>query len=219
MKTATNVAVVAVWQGFNLLPWRLAAVRRLRRRRALEWLAALLIGGALGCLAAGWQIVERSRAHTQREAIEQQLVQLGEPLGEARRLAREADERAAALREAQQKAKPLTRLFVLIEALARVRTEGVVLDQLIQHADETELQASATDEAAADAWLERLHTLRDIEAVNVREMKRETAGRQAQGTTHGAPIHVAARLVWKGAAAKVQNKAAAVRGVSATGAK
>ncbi|WP_042298010.1 PilN domain-containing protein [Paraburkholderia bannensis] len=187
------------WDGFNLLPWRLAAVRRLRRRRALEWLAALLIGGALGSVAAGWQTFERMRADTRRAATEQQLAQLGAPLREARRLAREADERAASLREAQQKAKPLMHLFALIEALARVRTEGVTLDQLIQHADETELHASATDEAAAAAWLERLHTLRDIEAVNVREMKREAQGRQPHGTTQGAPIHVAARLVWKGA--------------------
>ncbi|WP_321888872.1 PilN domain-containing protein [Paraburkholderia bannensis] len=187
------------WDGFNLLPWRLAAVRRLRRRRALEWLAALLIGSAFGSAVAGWQTFERVRADTRRAAIEQQLAQLGAPLREARRLAREADERAASLREAQQKAKPLMHLFALIEALARVRTEGVTLDQLVQHADETELQASATNEAAAAAWLERLHTLRDIEAVNVREMKREAQGRQPHGTTHVAPIHVAARLVWKGA--------------------
>lgn len=195
------------WDGFNLLPWRLAAARRLRRRRALEWLAALLIGGALGSVAAGWQTFERMRADARREAIEQQLSQLGAPLREARRLAREADERAAALREAQQKARPLAQLFALIDALSRVRTEGVTLDQLVQHADGTELQASATDETAAAAWLERLHTLRDVEAVNVREMKREmkhetkreTQGKQPPGTTHGAPIHVAARLVWKGA--------------------
>lgn len=228
MKTAT---IVNAWEGFNLLPWRLAAVRRLRRRRVLEWLSALLIGGALGCLAAGWQTFERSRADVRREAIERQLAQLGAPLAEARRLARDADERAAALREAQLKAKPLTHLFALIEALARVRTDGVVLDQLIQHADETELQASATDEAAAGAWLERLHTLRDIEAVNVREMKRETRKEATKETTretrsetqgrqmHGVPIHVAARLVWKGAAANVPKPAGAVRGVGAKEAK
>jgi Tfp pilus assembly protein PilN len=222
---------VTAWEGFNLLPWRLAAARRLRRRRAFEWLAALLIGAALGCAAAGWQAFERTQADARRTQIEQQLSQLGAPLREARRLAREADERHAALREAQQKAKPLTHLFALIEALARVRTEGVVLDQLIQHTDETELQASATDEAAAAAWLERLHALRDIEAVNVREMKREAQPRQTRITTRGAtgstagtpaggaPIHVAARLVWKGAAASGQTKANAIHSVGAKEAK
>jgi Tfp pilus assembly protein PilN len=210
-------ANLTAWDGFNLLPWRLAAVRRLRRRRALEWLAALLIGGALGCAAAGWQMAERLHADARRAQIEQQLAQLGAPLREARRLAREADERHAALREAQQKAKPLTHLFALIEALARVRTEGVTLDQLIQHADETELQASATDEAAAAAWLERLHTLRDIEAVNVREMKREAPGKPMRATLNAAPIHVAARLVWKGADKAKSAKNAQT--VSAKGAK
>ncbi|MBN3858083.1 fimbrial assembly family protein [Paraburkholderia sp. Ac-20340] len=224
------------WEGFNLLPWRLAAVRRLRRRRAFEWLAALVIGCALGSLAAGWQTFERNRAEARRAAIEQQLAQLGAPLTQARRLAREADERAAALREAQQKARPLTRLFVLVEALARARTEGIVLDQLVQHADETELQASATDEAAAAAWLERLHAIRDIAAVHVREMTRatQTGGKRVaarEGAAHSEPIHVAARLVWKGAVDKLVDnvvdkavhkpvdKTGGVREASAKGAK
>ncbi|WP_322047149.1 fimbrial assembly protein [Paraburkholderia sp. J67] len=210
--------------GFNLLPWRLAAVRRLHRRRALEWLAALSIGCVLGSVVAGWQVFERARAEARRASIEQQMAQLGAPLAQARRLAREADERAAALREAQQKARPLTQLFALVEALAQVRTDGVVLDQLIQHADETELHASATDEATAAAWLGRLHALGGIEAVNVREMTRgqdagstRTAARDRM--TQGAPIKVVARLVWKGAAARVANKTVAVRTVDAKGAK
>ncbi|MBB3260445.1 type IV pilus assembly protein PilN [Paraburkholderia bannensis] len=216
-------AKVFAWDGFNLLPWRLAAARRLRRRRALEWLAALLIGAALGAAAAGWQAFERTQADARRAQIEQQLAQWGTPLREARRLAREADERHAAWREAQQKAQPLSHFFALIDALARVRTEGVVLDQLIQHADETELQASAADEAAAAAWLERLHALRDIEAVNVRELKREAQTRQTRITSSaaagGAPIHIAARLVWKGAALSGQNTTNAARSIGVKEAK
>jgi Tfp pilus assembly protein PilN len=203
--------------GFNLMPWRLAAMRRLRRRRAFEWLAALLVGCACGGVAAAWQSIERTNADVRRQTVEQQLARHGAPLAQARRLAREADERRAALAEAQQRAKPLTRLFALVEALGRSRTEGVVLEQLAQRGDETELQASATDEAAAAAWLGRLHALPDVGAVNVREMKRaQDAGSARERAQRGAPIRVAARLVWKGSA---PSAAGAVRSVGAKGAK
>jgi Tfp pilus assembly protein PilN len=203
--------------GFNLMPWRLAATRRLRRRRACEWLAALLVGCACGGVTAAWQSLQRTHAEVRREAVEQQLARLGTPLAQARRFAREADERRAALTEAQRRAQPLTRLFALVEVLARARTEGVVLEQLAQRGDETELQANATDEASAAAWLGRLHALPDVEAVNVREMKRaQDAGSARERAPLGAPIRVAARLVWKGAVASAPG---AMRSVGARGEK
>lgn len=203
--------------GFNLLPWRQGAMRRLRRRRALEWLAALIVGGACGSAVAGWQLLERTRAETAREAVEHELARLDAPLARARKLAHEAGERSAARAEAQQRAKPLAEVFALVEALSRTRTEGVVLDQFVQRAEETELQASASDEAAAAAWLARLHALPGIDAVNVRELKRAQEGALArERAPHGAPIRVAVRLAWKGAAA---NAAGAMRSVGAKGAK
>lgn len=202
--------------GFNLLPWRQGAMRRLRRRRALEWLAALIVGGACGSAVAGWQLLERTRAEAAREAVERELARLDAPLARARKLAHEAGERSAARAEAQQRAKPLAQVFALVDALSRTRTEGVVLEQLAQHAEETELQASASDEAAAAAWLARLHALPGIEAVNVRELKRAQGALARERAPHGAPIRVAVRLAWKGAAASA---AVAMRSVGAKGAK
>ncbi|QBQ96508.1 fimbrial assembly protein [Paraburkholderia pallida] len=203
--------------GFNLLPWRQGAMRRLRRRRALEWLAALIVGGACGSAAAGWQLLDRTRAETAREAVEQQLARLDAPLTLARKLAREADERRAARAEAQQRARPLAHVFALIEALSQARTAGVVLEQLAQRAEETELQASAADEAAAAAWLARLHALPGIAAVNVRELKRAQEGALArERAARSAPIRVAVRLAWQGAAA---DAGGATRGVVVKGAK
>lgn len=211
--------------GFNLLPWRQGAMRRLRRRRMFEWLAALVVGGACGSAVAGWQLFERTRAEAGREALEQQLARVEAPLALARKLAREADERSAARAEAQQRAKPLAQIFALVEALSRSRTQGVVLEQLAQRAEETELQASAADEAAAAAWLARLHALPGIEAVNVRELKRAQEGALSrERAMRGAPIRVAVRLTWKGAAANVaanmaSSAASAMRSVGAKGAK
>ncbi|WP_224017145.1 fimbrial assembly protein [Paraburkholderia tropica] len=195
--------------GFNLLPWRPGAMRRVRRRRVLEWLAAALVGGACGCAVAGWQHVEQARMQTQRAALARQMATLGAPLAEAQRLAREARARRLALSEAFERARPFRRLFALVDGLARARTEGVALEQLAQHGDATELLASAADEVAAAAWLERLRALSEVEAVSVQEMKRAQEAGGARTPRGVAPIHVAARLVWKGALAPSSAVAAA----------
>lgn len=215
-------AVPGAWDGgFNLLPWRPGAMRRLRRRRAFEWLAALIVGGACGSVVAGWQLLERNRVEARREVVDRQLARLGAPLALARKLAREADARRAARSEAQQRAQPLAHVFALVGALSQARAAGVVLEQLAQRAEETELHASAIDEAAAAAWLARLHALPGIEAVHVRELKRAPEAalmreRAPRGGPRGAPIQVAVRLAWKGAAA---NAASTMRSVGAKGAK
>ncbi|NLP65283.1 hypothetical protein [Paraburkholderia sacchari] len=219
--------VPGAWSdGFNLLPWRSGAMRRLRRRRAVEWLAALIVGGACGSAVAGWQLFESTRIEARREAVDRQLAQLAVPLALAHKLEREADARRAARSEAQQRAKPLAHVFALMDALPAARTMGVTLEQLAQRAEESELHASAIDEAAAAAWLASLHAIPGVEAVDVRELKRaQEAGlmreRVPPGASRGAvparaPIRVAVRLVWMGAAAKA---ASAARGVSAKGAK
>ncbi|MFX1673474.1 hypothetical protein PWR63_14590 [Paraburkholderia sp. A2WS-5] len=220
-------AVPGAWSGgFNLLPWRPAAMRRLRRRRAFEWLAALTVGCACGSAVAGWQMFERTRIEVRSEAVEQQFARLAVPLELARKLEREAERRRAARSEAQQRAKPLSHVFALIDALSGARTVGVTLEQLAQRAEESELHASASDEAAAAAWLASLHAIPGVEAVDVRELKRaQEPGlmreRVPPGASRGmvparAPIRVAVRLMWKGAAAKAASTA---RSVSAKEAK
>lgn len=186
--------------GFNLLPWRQRAIRRLRRRRLLEWFAAALAGSACALGVVLWQYIERSGFDARREALERSIAHWRAPLAEAQRLAHEADARRAGEQLARQHARAMTRFFALADALASGAAPGVDLQQLTQLADETDLQASAANEAAAAAWLGQLRTLPDIEAVTVRELKRGTPSGVARASAQdGEPIRVAAHLVWQGA--------------------
>ncbi|WP_322015333.1 PilN domain-containing protein [Paraburkholderia sp. J12] len=167
----------------------------------------------LGCLCAaplaGWQLRLRAQADAKRETVEQAAARLSSPLAEATRLESEATAQRTAAQQAQQHAKPLTHLVTLFDALASEATVGVVLQQVEQHGNETELQATAADETAAAAWLERLRTLPEAGAVNVRELKRASAASGAKHQTVPAqPIRVMARLVWRDAAAAAKPVAA-----------
>lgn len=185
--------------GFNLLPWRLREMRRLRRRRVLEWGAAVLVGCACAAPLAGWQRWERGRVDARREAGAQAVAQLRVPLAEAQRLTSAAARQRTAEHLAQLHAKPLIRLLTLFDALAQAGIPGVMLQQLAQHGGETELQATAVDETAASAWLGRLRALPDVEAVSVREMKRASAaGGPKPRATGSEPIRVMAHVVWRG---------------------
>lgn len=192
--------------GFNLLPWRQRAIHRLRRRRLFEWLAAAVAGGACALGVVLWQFAERGGIEVRRDVLEQSLAHWRAPLGEAQRLAREAEARRTGEQLARQHARAATRLFALADALASGVPPGTGLEQLAQFADETDLLASAADESAAAAWLGRLRALPGVETVSVRELKRATpAGGARAGSSssarpqEGEPIRVAAHLVWQGA--------------------
>jgi Tfp pilus assembly protein PilN len=195
--------------GFNLLPWRQREMRRRRRHRLFEWCAALLLGCACVAPLAAWQLWLRGEAEAKRETLEQAAARLSAPLAEARRLESEATAQRTAAELAQQRAKPLKHLVTLFDALASEVTVGVVLQQVEQHDNETELQATAADETAAAAWLERLRTLPEAGAVNVRELKRAAPASGAkQQTAPVQPIRVIARLVWRDAATAAKPVAA-----------
>jgi len=188
--------------GFNLLPWRQRAIRRIRYRRLLEWFAAALGGCvcALGLLL--WQHIERSGLEARREVLVRSFAHWQAPLAEAQRLTRESEAQHAAEQLARRHAGATVRFFALADALASNVPPGVGLQQLSQFADETDLQASAADESAAAAWLGRLRTLPDVKAVSVRELKRATPGGTSRESAHdGGPIRIAAHLVWQGASA------------------
>jgi Tfp pilus assembly protein PilN len=198
--------------GFNLLPWRPRAIRRLRRRRLLEWLAATLGGCVCALGVVLWQSIERSGLDARREALERSLANWRGPLAEAQRLAAEAEARRAGEALARQHARLAVRFFALADALASDVPPGVGLQQLTQFADETDLQASAADESAAAAWLGRLRMLPDVEAVSVGELKRGArAGGARDSAQEGEPIRVAAHLVWQGASASPRAKPSQAR--------
>lgn len=186
--------------GFNLLPWRRREAGRARRRVALEWLAAALLGCVCAAPFAGWQLWQRMHFDAERRALDQPLAQLRAPLAEERRLVHEADERRSLVFEAQQQAKPLERLFRLLDELAAAKVEGVSLHQIVHRAHETELQATVGGEAVTAAWLARLRTLPDVETVSVREMKRAANGGGRPDERQRGPLRVTAHLAWAGAA-------------------
>ncbi|MEX3985646.1 fimbrial assembly family protein [Paraburkholderia sp. EG287A] len=186
--------------GFNLLPWRQRAIRRRRCWRLLEWGAAALGGCACALGVVLWQRVECSALEARRAALERPLAQWRAPLAEAQRLTLASEARRVGERLARQHARATARFFALADALASDALPGVGLQQLAQFADETDLQASAADESAAAAWLGRLRSLPDVEAVRVRELKRVApAGAARERASDGEPIRVAAHLVWQGA--------------------
>ncbi|MEM5451815.1 fimbrial assembly protein [Paraburkholderia guartelaensis] len=198
--------------GFNLLPWRRRAIRRRLRWRLLEWGAAALGGCACALGVVLWQRIECSTLEARREALERPLAQWRAPLAEAQRLTREIEARRIGDRLARQHAQATARFFALADALASEPAPGVGLQQLAQSADETDLQASAADESAAAAWLGRLRSLPDVEALSVRELKRGVpAGAARERVPDGEPIRVAAHLVWQGASTVPQGGAPRAR--------
>ena len=193
--------------GFNLLPWRRRQMRRLLRRRLIEWCAAALCGCVCIVPLLGWQRWARDRADAKREVVEQAAARLRLPLAEATRLASEAAARNAAEQLARSHAKPLQHLMALLDALVSEGVTGVALEQLAQHGDDVELQAAAADETAAAEWLGGLRSLPEVNSVSVRELKRALpAGGAKQRVPGGKPIQeaarepvrVMARLVWQG---------------------
>lgn len=191
--------------GFNLLPWRRGEARRLRRRRAFEWLAAALVGCACAAPLAGWRSVQRMQTDGERRALDASFAQLRAPLAEQRRLAHEVDERRLRAVTAWERTKPLARLFRLLDGVAAANVDGVLLDQVVHRTHETQLHATVSGdvngEAAMAAWLARLRTLPDVETVSVREMKRAAStGARADDRQHG-PLQLTAQLTWAGAVA------------------
>jgi Tfp pilus assembly protein PilN len=186
--------------GFNLLPWRPREMLRLRRRRLVEWGAAALMGCACAMPLAGWQMWERSRVDARRSVVDALAAQLREPFAEAQRLLGKAAAQRSAAQSAQQRGKPLIRMLALLDGLASADVPGVVLQQIVQHGDETELQATVASETATSEWLGRLRAVPEVGTVSVRELKRTSQGvnsKERAGIRE--PIRVIARLVWQGA--------------------
>jgi Tfp pilus assembly protein PilN len=193
--------------GFNLLPWRQRQMRRLLRRRLIEWCAAALCGCACVVPLVGWQLWMRERTDARRELVEQATARLRLPFAEATRLASEAAAQSSAEQLARRHAKPLQHLTTLLDALVSAGVTGVALEQLAQHGDEVELQAAAVDETAVAEWLGGLRSLPEVDAVSVHELTRalpEGGARQrapSAGRSHWVvrePVRVMARLVWHG---------------------
>ncbi len=163
-----NGRTTAVWiGGFNLLPYRQRNARRARRRCLLEWLARRSSAARPCWRSAGWQAFERARLDAQRASIEREFAHLAVPLAEHARLLRDAEEQGKRAARAVSLSEPLTRLLDLLDTLSRVPADGVVLQQLRQHAHETELLATSNGPVASAVWLKQLSTIRGVKSSEV----------------------------------------------------
>ncbi|WP_144151179.1 fimbrial assembly protein [Paraburkholderia sp. BCC1885] len=186
-----------VWiGGFNLLPHRQRNARLARRRCLIEWLAAVLVGCAAVLTIVGWQAFERTRLDAQRAATERELASLAAPLAEQARLRRDAEEQGKRAARAVVLTEPLTRLLDLLDMLSRVPADGVVLQQLKQHAHETELLATSTDPVASSLWLKQLSTIRGVRSSEVADLHPLAQVGRAASAVAGGPVEFVARLQW-----------------------
>lgn len=193
--------------GFNLLPWRPREMQRLRRRRVVEWGAAALVGCACAAPLAGWETWQRSRVEARRLVVEASAAQLRTPFAEAQRLLGAAAAQRSAVQLARQRGAPLVQMLALLDTLAGTGPAGVVLQQIVQHGDETELQAVVANETVTAEWLARLRAAPEVGTVSVRELKRASQGAHSRGQASQAePIRVIARVAWQGAIAPAESK-------------
>ncbi|WP_232443133.1 fimbrial protein [Burkholderia ubonensis] len=142
--------------GFNLLPYRDRLARAMRRRRAAQCGAAILLG-ILGVGAwtggAAWL---RMRTDAERAVVEARLSRQQPRVDAAARAARMVA--AAAQRDAQAAAlaAPYRRATELLVLVARVRDDGIGLEALRMTASGAVLDARAASYRAAARWLDRI---------------------------------------------------------------
>lgn len=195
-----STRVVRTWLGgFNLLPYRQRNARLAKRRRVLEWLAAMCCGCAAVLALAGWQVFEKAHLDAERVATDRSLAQLTVPLAEHAQLLRVRKEQRDGAARARTASDPLTYLRDLLDALSFEPGDGVVLQQLRQREYETELLATSKGHLASAEWLKRLGSIRGVKEAEVSDLHRSTSrGNASAATSLNAPIEFGARLRWVG---------------------
>ncbi|WNC90054.1 fimbrial assembly protein [Paraburkholderia sp. FT54] len=194
--------------GFNLLPYRQRNARLARQRRVLEWIAAVCAGCVAVFALAGWQAIERARFDAQRVSIEHTLTQLSAPLAEHAALLSSRDEQRRNAARSKSLSEPLTHLRDLLDALSFEPGDGVVLQQLRQRVDETELQATSRGHLASAEWLKRLSAIRGVKGAEVSDLHRSASrGGMATEASIGGPVEFGAHLRWNEPAQKAARPA------------
>ncbi|HZZ10162.1 MAG TPA: fimbrial assembly protein [Paraburkholderia sp.] len=183
--------------GFNLLPYRQRNARLARRRCVLEWTGAALAGCVAVLIFAGWQGYEKKQFDDERTSIEQTLATLAAPLAEHAKLALAQDQQRQGVARAKRLSEPLVRLRDLLDALSFEPGEGVVLQQLRQRENETDLLATSRGHLASADWLKHLSTIRGVTSAEVSDLHR-SGSREATASAMSAngPVEFGAHLRW-----------------------
>ncbi|WP_321807753.1 fimbrial protein [Burkholderia sp. BCC1993] len=152
-RTAAGYAVLG---GFNLLPYRERLAQALRRRRAAQCGAAIVLGVLGACVWTGAATAWRWRVDAERTRVEARLRQLQPRIEAARRAAGVAADLARRDARAVVLAAPYRRVAGLLATLAQVRGDTVRLDALRTTASGAVLDARTTSYRAAARWLARI---------------------------------------------------------------
>ncbi|RQS17660.1 fimbrial protein [Burkholderia sp. Bp8998] len=142
--------------GFNLLPYRERLAQALRRRRAMQCGAAIVLGILGACVWTGAATVWRWRVDAERTRVEARLRQLQPRVDAARRAAGAAADLVQRDARAVGLAAPYRRVAGLLLTLAQVRDDTVRLEALRTTSSGAVLDARATSYRAAARWLARI---------------------------------------------------------------
>ncbi|SMF98668.1 fimbrial protein [Burkholderia singularis] len=182
--------------GFNLLPYRARAARRLRRRVFGEIAAAVCIGMAGVALWCAGRVIERAHFDAQRVSMERRLAAWAPQLKEAQRLAGLRDAERDRIARAAERAVSRTRTVDLFEALQRLNYDSVRLTSIRSDGHDARLEANAFEHAAAVRWL---HELERAQRGWTTEVAGLQAARDAQaggGLHAGRSLAFSVRIRW-----------------------
>ncbi len=179
--------------GFNLLPYRERLAQALRRRRAAQCGAAILLGVLGVGLWTGAATWLRWRADAERTSVEARLRQLQPQVSAATRAAGAAA--AATQRGARvaELAAPYRRVAALLATLALVRGDTVRLDMLRTTPTGAVLDAHAASYRAAARWLAGMAREQRDWRIDIDALKPAS---EAPVASAGTPFRFSVQLRW-----------------------
>ncbi|MGS0895794.1 fimbrial protein [Burkholderia stagnalis] len=191
----------AVSGGFNLLPYRERLAQALRRRRAAQCGAAIMLGVLGAGLWTGGAAWRRSGMDAERARVDARLRQLQPRVASAKRAASAAAVVARRNAQAAALAEPYRRVDGLLAALARSNDGAVRLDALRVSSSGAVLDARATSYRAAARWLARIAREQQDWRIDVGALKPAAAAAMSS-VTAGEPFRFSAQLRWHDAASQ-----------------
>jgi type IV pilus assembly protein PilN len=188
-----NSAGHAALGGFNLLPYRERVAHALRRRRATQCGAAIVLGVFGACVWTGAQTVWRWGVDAERARVEAQLRQLEPKVAAVRRAAGAAADLAQRDARSVVLAAPYRRATGLLATLAQVRDDTVRLDALRTTSSGAVLDARATSYRAAARWLARIAAEQRDWRFDIGELTQASA---TPVTASAAPFRFSVQVRW-----------------------
>ncbi|MCA8277041.1 fimbrial protein [Burkholderia sp. AU30280] len=179
--------------GFNLLPYRERLAQALRRRRALQCGAAILLGVLGAGLWTGAAAGARWRVDTERASVEARLRQLQPQVGAATRAANAAAVASQRDAQADALAAPYRHVAGLLAMLAEVRDGTVRLDALRTTSAGAVLDARAASYRAAARWLAGMAREQRGWRIDIDALKPAS---DAPVATGGMPFRFSVQLRW-----------------------